>query len=70
MQHRFIAIIIIIFGIISPAIAQQQQELLRTTSPFYFEEFKDAKVLQPFGRFIKTKGNIFYKDGQGGQKVG
>ena len=63
MRRSFIVTIILLCGFISPTLAQQQQELLRSTSPFYFEEFKDAKVLQPFGRFIKAKGNIFYKDG-------
>lgn len=63
MRRSFIVTIILLCGFICPTFAQQQQELLRSTSPFYFEEFKDAKVLQPFGRFIKTKGNIFYKDG-------
>lgn len=43
--------------------AQQQQELRRSTSPLYFKEFKEAKVLQPFGRFIKVKGNILLKNG-------
>lgn len=42
---------------------QQQQSQLRSVSPFHFEEFQDAKVLQPFGRYIKTRANIFLKDG-------
>ena len=42
--------------------AQQQQELRRSTTPLLFKEFKEAKVLQPFGRFIKVKGNIFLKN--------
>lgn len=43
--------------------AQQQQELRRSKTPLYFPEFKEVKVLQPFGRFIKVKGNILLKNG-------
>ena len=63
MLRKIIITSILFCGTLLPTFAQQAQELLRSTSPFYFEEFKDAKVMQPFGRFIKTKGNIFYKDG-------
>ncbi len=43
------------------AIAQQQVGDKRTHNIFIFPEFKEAKVLQPFGRFTKTKANIFLK---------
>ena len=39
---------------------QQVQELQRSQSPFVFPEFKEAKILQPFGRFVKAQANIFY----------
>ncbi len=38
--------------------AQQQREDRRSKTQFAFPEFKDAKVLQPFGRFVKAKANI------------
>jgi len=63
MIKRFIFILTISMGFFTQGMAQQFQELKRSTSPFYFQEFKDAKVMQPFGRYVKTKGNIFYKDG-------
>ncbi len=45
------------------AFAQQQVGDKRTHNIFAFPEFRDAKVLQPFGRFIKAKANIFLKTG-------
>ncbi len=43
------------------AAAQQQVGDKRTHNIFTFKEFKEAKVLQPFGRFVKTKANILLK---------
>ncbi|HRF86235.1 MAG TPA: hypothetical protein PLN34_06725 [Alloprevotella sp.] len=42
--------------------AQQQQKDLRSKNPFVFNEFKDAKVLQTFGRSTKAKANILLKN--------
>ncbi len=38
--------------------AQQQKEDKRSQTQFAFPTFQDAKVLQPFGRFVKAKANI------------
>ncbi len=46
-----------------PASAQQQTADKRSHQLFVFKEFKDAKVLQPFGRSTTAKANIFYKNG-------
>ena len=35
---------------------------MRSATPFLYAEFKKAKVIQPFGRFIETDANIFLKD--------
>ncbi len=41
--------------------AQQQAIEVRTHSIFAFPEFKEAKILQPFGRYTKAKANILLK---------
>ena len=46
-----------------PLFAQQSKELRRSQSALYFPEFKDAKILQPFGRSTKAKANILLKNG-------
>lgn len=43
--------------------AQHAQVEKRSQTPLLFSEFKDAKILQPFGRYVKAKANIFLKDG-------
>jgi len=42
--------------------AQQQTGDKRSHQPFVFKEFKDAKVLQTFGRYTKAKANILLKN--------
>lgn len=42
--------------------AQQQTGDKRSHTPFVFKEFKDAKVLQTFGRYTKAKANILLKN--------
>jgi len=44
------------------AIAQQQVEQLRSMTPFVYPEFRNAKVLQTFGRSVTAKVNIFLKN--------
>lgn len=47
-----------------PAVRAQQATVQRRSPiPFVFSEFKDAKVLQPFGRSVKAKANILLKNG-------
>lgn len=45
------------------AAAQQQKADDRSHNIFVFPEFKEAKVLQPFGRSTTTQANIFLKNG-------
>lgn len=58
--------LILIFAMMLVAVpqmmAQQQKEDKRSKTIFVYPEFKDAKVLQPFGRFVKAKANILYKN--------
>lgn len=62
MKQRLILMMFLLCALL-PAIAQQQTGDLRSKSVFAFPEFKDAKVLQPFGRFVKAKANILLKNG-------
>ena len=43
-------------------IQAQQREEVRSATPIVHAEFKKAKVVQPFGRFIEAQANIFLKD--------
>lgn len=57
--------IFVLFALLAVALtgfAQQAVETKRTEHPFAFPEFRDAKVLQPFGRYTNAKANIFLKD--------
>ena len=45
------------------AMAQQFQQEKRVKSLYLYPEFKEATVLQTFGRKLKAKGNIFLEDG-------
>lgn len=42
--------------------AQQQVQHLRSNTPYAFPEFREAKVLQTFGRSVQAKVNIFLKN--------
>ena len=46
-----------------PAFGQQAQEDLRTDRQLVFPTFRQAKVLQTFGRFVTAKANVLYRDG-------
>ena len=48
---------------ILPAFGQQAQEDLRTDRQLVFPTFRQAKVLQTFGRFVTAKANVLYRDG-------
>ena len=58
-------IILVLFSscLILPIAAQQQKADVRSHTIFAFPEFKEAKVLQPFGRFTKAKANKKKKNG-------
>lgn len=61
MKHLLLSLLILLFS--TSLHAQYAQVEKRSQTPLLFSEFKDAKVLQPFGRFVKAKANIFLKDG-------
>lgn len=46
-----------------PVSAQQVQQLKRSKGVFLFKEFKDAKVLRPFGKYVTAKANIHIENG-------
>ena len=60
---RKIILALFSFCLILPIAAQQQKADVRSHTIFAFPEFKEAKVLQPFGRFTKAKANILLKNG-------
>lgn len=47
---------------VAAGFAQQAVETVRTDHPFAFPEFRDAKIIQAFGRYTTAKANIFLKD--------
>ena len=55
--------LLIMLACCTSAMAQQVQELRRSQSALYFKDFKDAKILQPFGRSVKAKVNFMLKNG-------
>lgn len=61
MKHLLITLCLALFSI--GLHAQTVQVEQRSQTPLLYPEFKDAKILQPFGRYVKAKANIFLKDG-------
>jgi len=59
MKRKIVFILIVLVCL--PLAAQQQVGNLRTHSIFAYPEFKEAKVLQPFGRYTKAQANILLK---------
>ena len=62
-MKKFLFPLVVMLIFCSSVMAQQSQELRRSQSALYFEEFKDAKILQPFGRSVKAKANFMLKNG-------
>ena len=62
-MKRLSIIIIMLAAVITGWGQQIQQSDLRSHNIFAFPSFQDVKVLQPFGRFVKAKGNILLKNG-------
>lgn len=56
-----ILFLLLAFCTLLPLAAQQQTGDPRTRSIFAFPEFKDAKILQPFGRYTRAKANVLLK---------
>lgn len=61
MRNLLFTLMLLLLGV--PSLAQQSKELRRSQSALLFPKFKEAKVLQPFGRFTKAKANILLKNG-------
>lgn len=61
MKHLIITLLCLFFCV--GIQAQQVQEEQRSQTSVLFPTFKDAKIMQPFGRYVKAKANIFLKDG-------
>lgn len=62
-MKKMLLSLVVLLMISLPIAAQQSKELKRSQSALYFPEFKDAKILQPFGRYTKAKANILLKNG-------
>lgn len=62
MKQQFVILLLALLSAL-PASAQQALVMKRSQTPLLYPEFREAKILQPFGRFVKAKANIFLKDG-------
>ena len=62
-MKKFILPLLLLLLFCGPVAAQQSKQLKRSKTALYFPEFKDAKIIQPFGRFVKAKANILLKNG-------
>jgi len=60
MKH-YLLLLLLLLGL-GTAQAQQLQEEQRSERQLVFADFRDAKVLQTFGRLVKAKANILYKN--------
>lgn len=59
---RKFLVLLALLSVAFRAEAQQQVEHLRSMTPCVFPEFREAKVLQTFGRSVTAKVNIFLKN--------
>lgn len=62
MKQQFVILLLALLSAL-PASAQQALVMKRSQTPLLYPEFREAKILQPFGRFVIAKANIFLKDG-------
>ena len=61
-MKRTILTLLLLLTALCPMAAQQQKTVQRSSIPLAFPEFMEAKVLQPFGRSVKARANIFLKN--------
>lgn len=54
--------LLLLFCTLLPAAAQQVQEEKRSDRLWIYPQFREGKVLQSFGRSVKSKVNIHYKN--------
>ena len=62
MKQQFVILLLALLSAL-PASSQQALVTKRSQTPLLYPEFREAKILQPFGRFVTAKANIFQKDG-------
>ena len=62
MKQQFVILLLTLLSAL-PASAQQALVMKRSQTPLLYPEFREAKILQPFGRIVTAKANIFLKDG-------
>lgn len=62
MKQQFVILLLALLSAL-PASAQQALVMKRSQTPLLYPEFREAKILQPFGRFVTAKANICLKDG-------
>ena len=62
MKQQFVILLLALLSAL-PASAQQALVMKRSQTPLLYPEFREAKILQPFGRFVTANANIFLKDG-------
>lgn len=60
MKQYLLLLLLVCFSL--TGLAQQNQIVRRSTSVYAYKDFQDAKVLQPFGRYVTAKANIHLKD--------
>lgn len=62
MKQQFVILLLALLSAL-PVSAQQALVMKRSQTPLLYPEFREAKILQPFGRFVTAQANIFLKDG-------
>lgn len=64
MKHKSILSILalLLFTFTTLPLAAQLTEEVRSTHYFSFPQFRKAKVIQPFGKFVEVEANVFLKD--------
>ena len=62
MKLKLITLLTLLLLLPHATLAQQSKKQERSATPFAHAEFKRAKILQPFGKFVWADANILLKD--------
>ena len=62
MKLRHFTLLALFLMLPHTLLAQQSRKMIRSATPFAHAEFKRAKILQPFGKFVWADANILLKD--------
>lgn len=62
MRLRLLTLFTLLLLLPHAMLAQQSRKQERSATPFANAEFKRAKILQPFGKFVWAEANILLKD--------